>query len=94
LAQPLLADEHPVALRIVERRQQQGVVDRAWGLGLDVPLDEVGRLALIAGQQALIIAILGGERGRLGQERPDELETWQCLPSTTLAAISAERRRV
>ena len=69
--QPLL---QAVALGIVERRQQQGVVDRARRLGLDVPLDEVGRLALIARQQALVVAMLGGERGRVGHQRPDELE--------------------
>ena len=80
-----------VALRIVERRQQQGVVHRARGLGLDVPLDEVGRLALIAGQQALVIAILRRERGRVGHQRPDELETWHVLAEHDKA--HGQRRR-
>ena len=48
--------EHPV----IEGRQQQSVIDRAVWLGPNVPLDEVGRFRLIARQQALIVAMLGG----------------------------------
>ena len=51
-----------VALGIVQRRQQQRVVDRRRRLCLDVPLDEVRRFALVAGQQALVVAVLGRQR--------------------------------
>ena len=68
-----------VALGITECRQQQRVVHRARGLGLDVALDQVGRLALVASQQALIVAILGCERWRVVHQHPDERETGHVL---------------
>jgi hypothetical protein len=51
----------PVPFGIGERRQEQGVVDGLPGVPGHVLFDQLGRLALVSGEQALVVGDVGGK---------------------------------
>ena len=62
----------PIALGVVQGRDEQRVVDGLGRLGLDVPIDQVCRLAEVAREQPLVVAVLRRQRRRVGHQRRHE----------------------
>ena len=83
--QPLL---DAIALGVVQRRQDERVVHRVRALGLDVPFDQVGRFALVAREQALVVAYSGASAGVSAINVQNNPSPGTCLPSTTRQTVS------
>ena len=69
-----------VAFRVVQRRNQERVVDLFGRLRLDEAIDQLGGLGDVTRKKALVVAVLRRECGRIRQHGRDERQAWDVLP--------------